>query len=333
LAMGYVPVLTNLVFSGLLGVSERLLPDTVLAFRVVLWFAIPMVIRDLFQANLLIMGRTRSVAVFMLARASSVAFWSFASLRWGITSGVLIGSIGLVLGLAVEATLTFLVARRRMAAERLGRAELAVPPLTAPAVGLFLGPLMVAGLLGSAVHPIIYTGLARIQGAQVHMAAFILAYSASVVLWAPAVALQQFVLVVGRDPARWRSVFGFAGWVCSLLMGSMFFLVFTPVGEQLIRTVYDPPVAVWVEGRLALRVFLGLIPVTVVLYVATALRMLSGKTGSLFIFSKGAGLLTMASVMFWFSGAGAVSGAWALLLGMGMEAVVMGLSAFYSYRR
>lgn len=211
-------------------------------------------------------------------------------------------------------------------------------PVTAPRAGSapsplrqllgFFWPLALTSALMMVSHSIISSGLARTAAPALALAGYALALSLATIIEAPVVSVRQMTVALAADRSSYRAVAVVTYLTVALTLALGFLLTYSPLGALAFTRIFGAAPDVVAESRRAFQIVM-LLPLaaglrslyhgllvrsrrTVMLTVAMVLRLLAM-----------AGIIYAALSWGWVTG-GRV-GAVALIVGMGIEALVTGL--------
>jgi Na+-driven multidrug efflux pump len=228
--------LSNIVFRGIMGVSDELFDDTLKTFRILIIMPIFGVFRTTHQGFVALRRKTYWMTVGTIARISSMFITAIVLTKTDFITGGAIGATILLIGFSFESIVAFFTGRKWFK-EAPEKNEDDRDPFTVKKIWLFFIPLILAQVSTSFVNPGISATLARATEPEEAISSYYIARSLAWIFLGMGFRVHQIVLVFVKDRLSWEKVRRF---VYGLVLIMVFFLAtiaFTPVGPWIYANI------------------------------------------------------------------------------------------------
>ena len=227
LLLFYTP-LCQLLLCDLMRIPPRIAEATVPALRVFVWWPFPIGWRRLYQGILVNDGRTRIISIATAIRLLVLVAVLAVGLSLGTIPGAILGSITMLLAVAVEAGIIYWAAIPTLEGS-LSRKQADAEPITLRYLWFFYLPLAITAVLRQGIRPLTSAGIAAAPMAELSLAAWPVAFSLASVFWGPTMGLQQVTVALTTDKDSWHTVSRFVLAVGVLLTLALALISFTPL--------------------------------------------------------------------------------------------------------
>ena len=240
------------IFTTLLGVSNEMLAPTLAAFQVLMFVTMFSGIRCLYQGVIISNFKTKWMTIGMVIRLVTMALLSWFLLANDLVNHGYIGAVIFLVGMAVEALVSFL--EGRLIVKKLPKEIEKHKVKSKKHIFRFYNPLMIASLIAVSVSPMINATLGFTSNAAVAIASFALAHSIVLLLVSVCSYTHQVVInFYKRDPYTVRRFILFVAFIPTILL---IFLTFTPIGLQLFQQITGVTGELKSQSITALRFFI-----------------------------------------------------------------------------
>ena len=239
------------IFSTLLGVSDNMFAPTMAAFQVLMFVTIFSGIRCLYQGIIISNFKTKWMTIGMIIRLVTMALFSWFLLANDLVHHGYIGAVIFLVGMAVEALVSFL--EGRLIVKKLPSELEKHQVKSKKHIFRFYNPLMIASLIAVSVSPMINATLGFTSNAAVAIASFALAHSIVLLLVSITSYTHQVVInFYNRDADKVKRFVSFVAFIPTLLL---LFLTFTPIGMQIFQQITGVTGDLKDQSIIALRFF------------------------------------------------------------------------------
>ncbi|GAA0302787.1 Na+-driven multidrug efflux pump [Gracilibacillus halotolerans] len=240
------------IFSTLLGVSDDMLAPTMAAFQVLMFVTMFSGIRCLYQGVIISNFKTKWMTIGMVIRLVTMALFSWFLLANDLVQHGYIGAVIFLVGMAVEALVSFL--EGRLIVKKLPNELEKHQVKSKKHIFRFYNPLMIASLIAVSVSPMINATLGFTSNAAVAIASFALAHSIVLLLVSITSYTHQVVInFYNRDANKVKQFIRFVAFIPTILL---IFLTFTPIGIQILQQITGVAGVLKDQSITALRFFI-----------------------------------------------------------------------------
>jgi hypothetical protein len=328
--VGWTP-LFDVIVSGWMHVPETIVEPVRLGMRLMVFWSAAIAWRRFNQGLMIRFGETRYVGQGTAIRLVGSAGVAIGLALSGRLPGIAVGTLGLSVGVLVEAAYAHLAARH-IVAEHFGRRAVASADerLTYAQLVRFHTPLAASTLLFLLTQPLISAALARLPNPELGLAAWPVASGLLFITRSPVLALPEVIIALiesaGSRPAL-RQFSLRLGLACTLVVAV---LAFTPLGHFYFATL------IGVSGTLATLAQAGL-QVGVLLPMVMAWQswfrgtLTAARATPAITLAMATNVVTMATVLglgVWLKLPGVVLAAIALLIATSAETLTLGMAAW-----
>lgn len=233
--VGFTP-LSNIVFKGIMGVSDELYNDTLSAFRILIIMPIFGVIRTTHQGFVALRRKTYWMTVGTIARISSMFIAALVLTRTSFITGGAVGATILLIGFSFESIISFLTGRKWLK-EAPEKNEDQRDPLSVKRIWIFFIPLILAQISTSFVNPGISATLARAAEPEEAISSYYVARSLAWIFLGMGFRVHQLVLVFVKDRLSWLRVRRFVYALILVMVICLAIIAFTPVGPWIYANI------------------------------------------------------------------------------------------------
>ncbi|WP_058308522.1 hypothetical protein [Gracilibacillus massiliensis] len=250
LILAYSP-LGEVFFSGLLGVSDRMLQPTIDAYRVLMFVTIFSGVRCLYQGVIISNLKTKWLTIGMVIRLIAMASLAWILLENNLVNHGYIGAYIFLAGMAVEALVSVL--EGRLIVRELPQKKDKHRIRQQSQIFRFYSPLMVASLIAVSVTPTINAVLGWSTKAEIAIASY--AVALSVVHLLNSIASYVHQIVINFYPKDQGAVLRFTA-IMSLIPSIMLMIIgYSPLGIWIFENIIGVSGELLDHSILALRFF------------------------------------------------------------------------------
>jgi progressive ankylosis protein len=225
-----------LITGDLLGLPPPIVATGRPMLQLLVFFTAAVGWRRFYQGILVRYGYTRRVTYGTAMRLLSNVVAAVVLVAWGRLSGASAGAIVLMVGVLVEAVVTYTMAIAVVRAHVLTVQSEGVP-LSMTRIVRFHTPLAATSLLSFLAQPLTVAALARLQQPQTTLAAWPVIFSVLLILRGWGLALQEITIFQARDLVRRRPLRDFSLLVAGSTSLAALLLSFTPLLDGYIRVI------------------------------------------------------------------------------------------------
>ena len=243
--------LSKTIFVNLLGVSDEIYRGVIESMQIFVFWPVFSTMRSIYQTPIVMHRKTHYTTLNMLVRV--VAMFVAASILPRVLPTGPVGAAILMMGLGVEAVLTFIVSKK------------AIPPLVdegpdEPSLGYrgmfaFVVPLVFASIIQTLGGPMITGALSRTGNPATALAAYQVAMSYSLIFNAPTMNIYHVVVIFGTSRERLSQLKLFSVILGIFLTACLALTNFPAVGNWIFGGLIGAPQDIIPEAIRTLRYF------------------------------------------------------------------------------
>ncbi len=227
-AIGFIPSFFNLIVQNILGVPAEIALWVRPGMQVMLLFTAAIGWRRFQQGVLINLDEGRCIAQGTGVRLVIMAVILFAIAFGTDLPGILVGTIGLIIGIIAESL--FITYHTRRGVKNLPLQKEG-DPLTINQLFWFHMPLAGTSILILIVQPLVAAALARMSNPTESLAAWPVIFQMLLVFRAPALSLPEVVIAKTDGPESWLPIRTFAQTMTIVMLALMGLFVFTPLSD------------------------------------------------------------------------------------------------------